>query len=300
MTARKFRSGIFVSYSHADHEWLELLQRHLAPYVFGEKLVLWDDTKIAPGADWVQEITNALDQARVAVLLVTPNFLASSFVMQVELPAILQRAGRDLTITWIPIRAAAYQATPLGQFQAAHDPSTPIASLPQAKQDVAMVSIAKMIAAAAGINAFANSLGIIDAFEPQVSAFVSGTPEPEEPVTHSWRAEQVEASIQLVDPGRTQTLVTAEELEEFDPDALKLIRAYERTMKDLFERWTELKPKRVALDHQIRLEARKESDEVRHELCGELNELLRFIESMGKSLQDHYRHVRYICSQPTA
>ena len=32
----------------------------------------------------------------------------------------------------------------------------------------------------------------------------------------------------------------------------------------------------------------------------ELNGLLGFIESMGMSLQDHYAHARYICSQPAA
>jgi hypothetical protein len=68
-------------------------------------------------------------------------------------------------------------------------------------------------------------------------------------------------------------------------------------MKELFERWTELKPKRIAQDPGTRREARQESDDVRRELCGELNGLLGFIESMGMSLQDHYSHVRYVCSQ---
>ena len=62
-------------------------------------------------------------------------------------------------------------------------------------------------------------------------------------------------------------------------------------------RWTELKPKRIAQDLETRREAREESNEVREELCGELNGLLGFIESMGMYLQDHYAHVRYICSQ---
>ena len=93
-------------------------------------------------------------------------------------------------------------------------------------------------------------------------------------------------------------LITAKDLESLDADAKKLIRAYERTMKDLFERWTELKPKRVAQDAETRREARELSDDVRRELCQELNGLLGFIESMGMSLQDHYAHARYICTQP--
>jgi hypothetical protein len=298
MKEAKFRSGVFVSYSHADRDWLDRLQIHLAPYVRGERLDLWDDTKIAAGADWAAEIDRALGAARVAVLLVTPDFLASDFVARVELPAILRRAGSDLTVVWIPIRPSAYEATPLKNFQAAHDPRRPLSSLPKPKQDEAMVAISKRIAAAIDINAVGNAFRIIDDFEPQQKAFVAGSPEPQVPVVHSWRAEQVETSIRLVEPSGTRELITAKDFEKLDANAQKLIRAFERTMKELFERWTELKPKRVALDPETRREARELSDDVRRELCQELNGLLGFIESMGMSLQDHYAHARYICSQP--
>ena len=295
-----FRSGIFVSYSHADRDWLDRLRTHLAPYVRGEGLDLWDDTKITPGSNWAVEIDEALGKARVAVLLVSPDFLASEFVARVELPAILRRAGTDLTVVWIPIRASAYDATPLGDFQAACDPHRPLATLPRAKQDEAMVAISKHIVAAVNINAVGNAFRIIDDFEPQVKAFIAGSPEPEKAAAHSWRAHQVETSIRLVEPSGERELITAKDLARPDTNAQKLIRAYERTMKELFERWTELKPKRVAQDPETRREAREESDTVRRELCQELNGLLGFIESMGMSLQDHYSHVRYLCTQQSA
>jgi len=300
MGNQNFRTGIFVSYSHADRDWLSRLQIHLAPYVRGEKLDLWDDTKISAGADWAAEIDRAMADARVAVFLVSPDFLASNYVTQVELPALLSRAEKDLTVCWIPIRASAYDVTPLKNFQAAHDPSHPLATLPEPKQDEALVAIARRIASAADINAIGNAFRIIDNFEPQVSAFVQGAPEPEKPPVHSVRAEQVHESIHLIDSGGTRVLITAQDFESLDSDAQKLIRAYERTMKELFERWTELKPRRVAQDSETRREARAESDDVRRELCGELNGLLRFIESMGMSLRDHYSTVRHICSQQSA
>jgi hypothetical protein len=163
-----------------------------------------------------------------------------------------------------------------------------------------MVAISKHIAAAADINAVGNAFRIIDDFEPQVKAFIAGSPEPDKAVAHSWRAEQVEARIRLIEPGGARELITAKDLAQLDVNSQKLIRAYERTMKELFERWTELKPKRVVQDTETRLEAREESDFVRRELCQELGGLLGFIESMGMSLQDHYAHVRYLCSQQTA
>ena len=66
-------------------------------------------------------------------------------------------------------------------------------------------------------------------------------------------------------------------------------------MNELFERWTELKPKRIAVDPETRSEAIAASDMVRRQLCSELTELLGFIESVGMSLHDHYAEVRYIC-----
>jgi TIR domain len=298
MTKTKFRSGVFISYSHVDLSWLKRLRTHLTPYLRGEVLDIWDDTRIAPGSKWAAEIKAAIRKARVAVLLVSPDFLASKYVVEVELPEILRRSPGDMTILWIPIRPSAFDSTPLATFQAAHDPSRPLAALSKAKQDKALVEISKKIVAAVDISAVANAFRIIDDFEPQVNAFSSGLPEPKAPKKHSVYAEQVEATIHLVDHGKRQELITAKDMENLDDEDQKLIRAYERTMKDLFDRWVELKPKRYSRDRAIRGDARKESDEIKNDLCDELNGLLGFIESMGKSLHDHYNNVRYICSRP--
>lgn len=295
MPRPELRRNIFISYSHADVLWLERLRIHLAPYLRGEELVLWDDTKIAAGSNWAAEIDKALAAARVAVLLVSPNFLASDYVASVELPAILKRSGGDLAVLWVPVAPSAYEATPLKSIQAAHDPRQPLSKLSRPKQDEALVAIAKRIASTMDMNAIGNALKIVDAFTPEVTAFMSGKPEPTAPRKYEHYAEQVGNSLNLVDPSGTVKLVDAEDLERLDPNAQKLIRAYERTMNDLFDRWTELKPKRVAQDPATRADAIATSDIVRRELCAELTGLLGFIESMGMSLQDHYLHVRHIC-----
>jgi hypothetical protein len=295
MPRKQLRQNVFVSYSHEDTVWLERLKTHLAPYLRGEKLILWDDTKIRPGQDWASEIKNAIATARVAVLLVTPAFLASDYVNDVELPAILERAKEDLAVLWIPVKASAYTETPLAHIQAAHDPSQPLAKLTSARQDEALVAIAKRISATMDVNSIGNSLRLIDDFTPELEAFVEGRPEPTAPGEFRSRAEQVANTLNLVEPGYTSKLIDAQDLEQLDGNAQMLIRSYERTMKELFERWTELKPKRVAVDPVIRDGARSESDLIRRELCAELTELLRFIESLGMSLQDHYMHVRFIC-----
>lgn len=291
-----FRKGVFVSYSHRDSAWLEKLRVHLAPHMRGERLDLWDDNRIAAGSDWRKEIAQAISNARVAVLLVSPDFLASDFVADVELPQIRAQLDSGLTLLWVAVRHSAYDITVLEQRQAANDPRVPLDALPPPEQDRVLVEVARRIASAADVNALANSLRLIDEFTPQVQAFVDGTPEPTGPVQHRVMSEQRDEAVLLREGGgNTLEVITAGDMEALDPNARMLIRAFERTMQDLFERWVMLKPRRTAADDAIRQAACTESDTIKRDLCAELTGLLNFIESLGKSLYDHYHHVRFIC-----
>ena len=297
MAKKRFRAGVFVSYSHDDKKWLQHLRIALAPLMRGEKLEVWDDTRIRAGTKWESEIKKAISRARVAVLLVSPDFLASEYVASVELPTMLQQRSTGLTILWIPIRASGYAHTALKQLQAAHDPSKPLSSLSAPKRDEAFVQIADRIARAADINAVANALTIADDFYPQLDAFVKGKPEPTGKAKHAVLAKQEGETITFESTQYPPEVIHAEDISKLDSGSKKLIRAYERTMKELFERWVELKPKRVSRDPEIKREAIEESDDVRRELCHELNELLDFFYSMGKQLHDHYHEIQFICAK---
>src|SRR3954464_14728084 len=75
MAAAGARTRVFVSYSHRDRKWLERVKVHLKPLVRERAIALWDDTRIAAGADWRSELTRELSLARVAILLVSADFL---------------------------------------------------------------------------------------------------------------------------------------------------------------------------------------------------------------------------------
>ena len=86
------RTRVFVSYSHKDRKWLERLKVHIKPLIREGAITLWDDNQIAIGADWRSVIAAELSSARVAILLISADFMASDFIGNEELPALLRVA----------------------------------------------------------------------------------------------------------------------------------------------------------------------------------------------------------------
>ena len=143
---------IFVSYSHKDRPWLERLKVMVAPYLRAaeSELDLWEDTRIQAGQQWDIEIRSALEQAGVAIALVSADFLASTYVMDKELPAMIHAADQGgLQLLWVYISAAGWEETPLSRFQATHDTKTPLDCRPEPEQDEILKSVARQVKAAA-------------------------------------------------------------------------------------------------------------------------------------------------------
>lgn len=128
---------VFVSYSHADATWLQRLRIHLKPLERQGAITLWDDTRIKPGTRWREEIRKALEHARVAVLLVTADFLASDFITMDELPPLLRAAEkRGTLILPVIIKPCRFEQTEgLCDFQAVNSPSKPLVALRSARRE---------------------------------------------------------------------------------------------------------------------------------------------------------------------
>ena len=93
------RPTVFISYSHKDEEEKEQLLSHLGVLRDADLIDLWSDDRIGAGADWEAEIRQAIDRAKVAILLVSANFLTSGFILQKEVPELLNRRDSEgLTI----------------------------------------------------------------------------------------------------------------------------------------------------------------------------------------------------------
>src|SRR5713226_1037627 len=86
---------VFISYSHKDEDWKDRLVTHLGVLRHQGLLDLWDDRRIAAGEDWHQEIQEAMAAASVAILLVSADFLNSEFILNQEIPHLLERRDKE-------------------------------------------------------------------------------------------------------------------------------------------------------------------------------------------------------------
>jgi hypothetical protein len=85
------RTKVFISYSHEDEGWRKRLAKQLSVLAYQGLLHVWDDAMIDAGDAWYQNITDAITDSRVAILIVTANFLTSKFVLSEEIPQLLGR-----------------------------------------------------------------------------------------------------------------------------------------------------------------------------------------------------------------
>ena len=142
------RNGLFISYSHKDKDWLAKVQLHIKVLEkIGIVVNLWDDTKIKAGMKWREEIEKALASAKIAVLLVSTDFLNSDFISKDEIPPLLKAAQEDgATILPLILKPSLYTKYPnLKDYQSVNDPLKPLSKLSDAEQDEVLVSLAQRI-----------------------------------------------------------------------------------------------------------------------------------------------------------
>ena len=144
---RDMRGQVFISYSHEDEEFLKELLKHLKPYTRSGVITHWSDKQIASGSKWFDQIQKALGKTSVAVLLVSPSFLASDFIHEHELgPLLTEAEDGGVTILWIQLSSCSYEETPLKDYQAVvSPPEKPLAQMSTANRDETWVQICKEI-----------------------------------------------------------------------------------------------------------------------------------------------------------
>lgn len=101
-TAKPAPVTLFYSYAHEDEPLRDELQDHLAILERRGVVRSWHDRAIVPGHDWSREIDSHLRQADLVLLLISKDFIASDYIMGVELGLAMQRQQQGQT-TVVPI-----------------------------------------------------------------------------------------------------------------------------------------------------------------------------------------------------
>lgn len=139
--------NVFISYCHRDFEYLERLKVHFKSV--NKKIVfdLWDDTRIDAGDVWKEEIRLALQECSVAVLLISADSLTSDFIMNTELPAILQKAhGSGTRIIPVILKPCAFEThIELSAFQAINAPSSPLIGMNELNREKIYLKIVETV-----------------------------------------------------------------------------------------------------------------------------------------------------------
>jgi hypothetical protein len=124
------RTIVFISYSHADKKWLKELKQHLTPVQRELKIEFWDDSKIPPGAVWKEEIENAINSCKAAILLISANFFASDYIYADELPPLLDAAEKQgATILPLIVSPSRFLRSALKKFQTVNNPVKPLSDI---------------------------------------------------------------------------------------------------------------------------------------------------------------------------
>ena len=96
----------FISYSHKDVALCDELRTRLFGFKLEGRAQFWCDHAIDAGDQWHAAIMQAVENADIAILLLSPDFYASEFIWSRELPRIRQRR-QDGRLTVLPIRVRA-------------------------------------------------------------------------------------------------------------------------------------------------------------------------------------------------
>ena len=92
--AERVRASLFLSWCHEDAKEKEaLLGRLHLDGLSGVCMSWWEDSQLLLGEDWRRQILARLDSCDYGLLLLSPGFFRSRFILEEELPRLAVGAG---------------------------------------------------------------------------------------------------------------------------------------------------------------------------------------------------------------
>jgi hypothetical protein len=149
---------VFFSYSHADEALRDQLEKHLTMLKRQGVIDTFHDRRIPAGNEVDPSIAAELERAATILLLVSPDFLASSYCYDIEMRRALERHERgEARVIPVILRHCDWHAAPFGKLMATPRDGKPVRSFPDL--DEAFMQVVQATRKAAGAHAGAAGAG---------------------------------------------------------------------------------------------------------------------------------------------
>jgi len=86
---------VFISYSHNDERFRVELIKHLSMLRNDRVIEVWHDRNISGGQEWAGQIDDNLEEASIILLLISADFLASTYCYDKEMARALENTKRE-------------------------------------------------------------------------------------------------------------------------------------------------------------------------------------------------------------
>jgi hypothetical protein len=137
--------SIFFCYAHEDEALLKKLQAYLSPLQRQGLIAIWHDRDISAGTEWEREISERLNEAKIILLLVSPDFMNSDYCYSVEMKRALERHERkEAMVIPVIVRPIFWQGV-LGNIQALPTDAKPLVDRSWHTLDEALYDVAEGI-----------------------------------------------------------------------------------------------------------------------------------------------------------
>jgi hypothetical protein len=120
---------VFFAYSHKDEALRDELEKHLAILNRSGVIASWHDRRISGGTEWDGEIDEYLNRADIILLLVSADFLASSYCYDREMKRAVERhESGEARVIPIALRHCDWQGAPFAKLQGLPRDMKPVTS----------------------------------------------------------------------------------------------------------------------------------------------------------------------------
>jgi TIR domain len=121
---------------------MDKFRTHLFVLYYQGLCEIWSDVEIQVGEEWEQVLIDKINISKLAVLLISPDFLASEFINTKEIPLLLKRKNDGLQIIPIMLRPCSWKHVPwLSELQIRPSPNEPLSQWENNKIDEELAKI---------------------------------------------------------------------------------------------------------------------------------------------------------------